>query len=112
MCYKYLEKKSIFYSDLEYHRIQNGPFSSTFDLWTWSNNLKHREHGVLQKCRIYFFFIFFYGNLFSDHKNDKIKNNWFKKSLFKAAISLLSLKIQIDFTLKLIYLLKYRSNRV
>ena len=51
--------------------------------------------GVLQNVCI-FFFKFFYIEVFSDHKIDKIKKNWLKKSFLKKASSYFSFRIKIQ----------------
>ena len=50
--------------------------------------------GVLQNVCI-FFFKFFYIEVFSDPKIDKIKKIWLKKNLFKIRSCYFSLKIQM-----------------
>ena len=59
--------------------------------------------GVLQNVGI-FFFKFFYIEVFSDPKIDKIKKIWLKKSFFKKASSYFSFVIKMQITNKKIEL--------
>ena len=67
---------------------------SIYMLVSQIKSLKMYDKVKLAHLKMPYLFTYFLMENFSDPKIDKIKKNWLKKSLFKATMSLFSLKIQ------------------